>query len=168
MLKSGELEIGGEFTFTAYDVNGKELWTQKTKNLIPNASLTNALSVVWGGGTQTTTWYMGLVDSAGFTGFAPGDTMASTPGWTESVAYAESVRQTVVFGAASGNNIATSSSCVFTINGTVTVFGAFLCSNATKDGTAGLLGVEAPLNNPQSMSAGQTLKIDYNCSSASS
>lgn len=168
MLKSGEIEMGGEFTFRGYDVGGTLLWTETIKNLIPNAALTNALSVVWGAGAQTATWFMGLVDNAGFTGFVPGDTAASHPGWSESVAYTESVRQTVVFGAASGNNIATSASCTFTINGTVSVKGAFLSSSSVKSGAGGLLGVEAALNNIQGMSSGQTLKIDYNCSSASS
>lgn len=165
---AANLKIGGVFTFRAYDVDGTLLWEEKTHNLIPNVSLTNALSVYWGGGSQVATWYMGLVDNSGFVSFAPGDTSSSHAGWTESTAYSESVRQTAVFGAASGNAIATSSSCTFTITGTVAVKGGFLSSSSTKAGTGGVLGVEAALNNIQSMSAGQTLKIDYNCSSASS
>ncbi len=169
--KVDRFKIGGFFTFRAYDVDGKTLlWEEKieAKNLVPTAGLTSVLSVYFNSGTQITTWYMGLINNSGFATIAAGDTSASHAGWSESTDYGEAVRQTIAFAAASAGAIASSASCSFTMNATVTIKGAFVISNSTKGGTTGTLFAAASFTNTQAMTSGQVLKVDYSCSATSS
>ncbi len=163
------IKIGGYFTFTAYDVDGTKLWQEKieAKNLVPTAGLNSVLSVYFNSGTQITTWYMGLINNAGFASIAAGDTSASHAGWSESTDYTEAVRQTIAFGAAAGGSISSSASCSFTMNATVTIKGAFVISNSTKGGSTGTLFAAAAFTNTQSMTSGQVLKVDYSCAATS-
>ena len=69
---------------------------------IVDVGLNHILETEFHSGAQVTTWYIGLVDNAGFSAFANADTMASHAGWAESSAYTEANRPTWTAGAAGG------------------------------------------------------------------
>src|SRR3954468_17866354 len=65
-----------------------------------NAVTTQGKNVILDGGfhgqTIPATWYIGLMDNAGYTATNVSDTMSNHTGWAELVAYTEAVRQTWV------------------------------------------------------------------------
>ena len=133
------LKIRGRFYWTLRDKSGVMIAQGQFPNGMTTVGLNAVASVELAGGSQISTWYMGLIDNAGFASLAAADTMASHIGWSEMTNYAESVRQTLSFGSPSGGIIQTSAACAFTISGSRSVIGAFVVSNSTKGGTTGIL-----------------------------
>lgn len=154
-------EVGGYMDVECYDSDGKLKWTDRVHNIIPNAALDNILNVYYAAATQTTTFYMGMVDNAAFSAFAAADTMASHTGWTESTACSNSVRPTWTPGAASGQSIANGTQVTFTINATATIKGFFLTTVNTLGGTTGTLNATAALSSAQAVANGDSLKVTY-------
>lgn len=106
--------------------------------MITNEGLNYLLDVGLHDASKIATWYIGLIGSTSFLALAAADTMSAHTGWAESSAYSESVRQTLVEAAASGQEM-TSSNATFTANGTVTIKGFFIASDNTKGGATGTL-----------------------------
>ena len=106
-------------------------------NLVTTAGKNLNINVMWGATSKSANWYV-LLKGAGTA--AAADTAASHAGWSEVTAYAESVRQTATFAAASGGASSnTASPAVFTINGSAPIAGAGLIDNNTKGGSSGSL-----------------------------
>jgi hypothetical protein len=95
------------------------------------------------------------------------DTAASHPGFTEIVPYSNATRPAVTFGTATtaDPSIITNSAspAAFTINATATVGGAFLISDSTKSGTAGVLFSASDFAAPgdRTVASGDTLNVTY-------
>lgn len=96
------------------------------------------------GGTQVSTWYMGLIEGSGvdleedtLLNDAT-DTMASHAGWTENTSYSESTRPSLTISAAAGGQAACTAAS-FTLSANVQLAGFFLTSNNTKGGSTGTL-----------------------------
>lgn len=143
------------------------LWTDKTGNMTVNVALDDVLDVQLSGGTQKTTWYLGLVNNAGFTALAAGDTMSSTPGWDEYTSYDESTRRTWVDGGVASQTVSNvASPATFTFNETAAMKGGFLVSNNTKGGTTGLLWATGAFGSVQNMANLQTLDVTYTATAA--
>lgn len=137
-------------------------------NLITNVALNDVLNEYIRGTTQTTAWYMGLVDNSGFSTFAAADTAASHAGWSENQNYSNSPRPQWSPGSASSQSITNSSSVNFSMTGTVTIRGIFIISNSTIGGTTGTLFSEAAYSGGnQSVNNGDTLQNTYSLSLAS-
>lgn len=137
-------------------------------NLIVNAGLNDVLNAYIRGTTQTTSWYMSLVDNSGYSAFAAADTAASHAGWAENQSYSQSTRPQWSPGAASSQSITNSSSVNFSITATVTIRGIFIISNSTIGGTTGTLFSEAAFSGGnQSCNNGDTLQATYTLSLAS-
>jgi hypothetical protein len=137
-------------------------------NLICNTALNDVLNEYIRATTQTTAWYMGLVDNAGYSAFAATDTSSSHSGWAENQAYTQSTRPQWSPSAASSQSITNSSSVNFSINATVTIRGIFIISNSTIGGTTGTLFSEAAFSGGnQSCNSGDTLQSTYTLSLAS-
>ena len=109
MKEKNEFNLGlkNVWEVVCYDSNGAEKWREKNKNLVTTEGLNHVLSITLDGGTQITTWYVGL---AGAGTKAAADTMSSHSGWAVIAAYSESVRQTLTLGTASAGSIDTSAS----------------------------------------------------------
>ena len=146
-------------------------WVEEVRNLTTTEGLNDLLTKYFKGSSYTATWYMGLVNNAGFTAFAAGDTAAQIGGtnqWAETGGYSESVRQTVTLGTAAAGSISNSASkCVFSINTTVTVHGAFIDSSSVKLGTSGVLYGEAAFSADRSLLSGDTLTVQVTLTAAS-
>ena len=139
--------------------NGGIIWEVEWENLVVNSGRDYLVDVGLSGGTQITTWYIGLVNGATPT-FAAADTMASHGGWTESTAYDEANRPTFVEAGVSGGQVTnTASKATFTMNATATIGGAFLVSNNTKGGTTGTLYAEGDFATDRSVIDNDVLEV---------
>lgn len=157
--------IHGRFDFELRRANGDvERWSEY--NIVPNVALDNSLDVWLSGGTQDTTWFVGL---KGTGSVAAGDTMSSHAGWSEVTAYDEAARQAWVDGGVSGQTVSNSgSAAVFTIsaNGT-TIAGAFLTGDSTKGGTSGILGAVVNFTaGSKTLDDNDTLSVTYTITAA--
>jgi hypothetical protein len=144
--------------------DGKVLAEFDVPNGIVDVGLNHILETEFHSGTQVTTWYIGLVDNAGFSAFANADTMSSHAGWAESSAYTEANRPTWTAGAAASRQITNATTVDFSINATVTVKGLFITSNNTKGGSTGTLWSTAAFGSTVALNNGDTLKVTYTLS----
>jgi hypothetical protein len=137
---------GGVFRMECFDKDGNHKWTEEFPNLVVNEGLKDMNDKYFAGVTYSATWYLGLITGpASGTTFSATQTLASHGttgggGWTEDTAYGGN-RKAVTFGAATTADpsvISNSASpAQFTMNGTTTIAGAFLCNVAS--GTSGIL-----------------------------
>jgi len=135
-------------------------------NGITNEGLNNLLGVGFHGDTQQTTWYALLISVTSYSALSASDTMASHTGWTESVAYSESVRQTWTCGSPSSKSITNATEMTFTISvdGTV-IKGIAICSDNTKSGNTGKLWSTGLFTTgDQTLLSGDLLKVKYTAS----
>ena len=158
---------GGIFHFQCHDKNGTLKWEDSCHNLVVNAGLQDMNNKYFKGSSYTAAWYLGLVDASGFSAYSANDTMSSHAGWNETTAYSGSNRGTVTFGTpttADPSVITNSASATqFSINGTVTVKGAFLTQTADKTTNPGVLFSVSSFQAPgdRSVVNGDTLTVTY-------
>jgi len=158
---------GGVFHFKCYDKDGNLKWEDKAHNLVVNVGLKDMNEKYFSGSGYSATWYLGLVNNSPSPSYAAGDTAASHAGWVESTDYTQATRPAATFGTSTTadpsviNN--SGSVAVFTMNGTVTIAGAFLISNNTKGGTTGILFSASTFQSPgaRSVVSGDTLNVTY-------
>lgn len=156
----GNVKQRGKFTFEVRR-SGLLVAEGEFDNGMTTVGLNALATAELGGGTQYTTWYMGLINNSGFSALAIGDTASSHTGWTELTSYDEANRPSLTFGAASGGAIATSSVCTFTISATVAIKGAFIISNSTKSGTTGILRATGSFSSVQNMVDNDVFTVNY-------
>lgn len=129
-------------------------------NLTTTAGKNDQLTQYFKGSGYSAAWYIGLVDNAGFSAYAAGDTMSSHAGWAESTAYSNANRPTWTGGSVSGGSVDNSGAvAAFNINATATIRGAFQVNNNTKGGTTGTLYGEADFAASRSLLSGDTLNV---------
>ena len=163
------VSAGGFFHVECVDRDGVTRWVDDTHNVVVNGALDSILNVYLRAVAAITTWYLGLVDNAGFTAFAVGDTMASHAGWVESQDYTQATRNAWVPGASSGQTVTNGTTVDFSMNATKTIRGIFLNSANDKGGTTGTLFSTAAFSGGnQAVANGDTLKVTYTVSAASS
>jgi hypothetical protein len=163
-LKRNPRGLRGRFDFELKRGDGSvERWSEH--NIIPNAALNDNLDVWASGGTQDTTWFVGL---AGTGTKAAGDTMGSHAGWAEITDYDEANRVAFVEAGVSSQSLSnTASPAVFTINASVTVAGAFLAALNTKGGTTGILfAVSNFTGGNKTLGDNDTLTVTYTLTAA--
>lgn len=158
-------------TFKCFDKDGNLLWTETVRNRVPTEGLNHDLDKHLNGVAYTASWFVGLINNAGFSALAAADTAAQiggTNGWAELTAYSQTTRPALVLGTASAGSIDnTASVAVFTINASVTIYGGFIVSSATKGGTGGVIYGEAAFVTPQPAIAGNTVQVTWVLTSTS-
>lgn len=141
------MNMEGEF-YLEQVRRGKIINKMKFPNGVTTVAKNNILDAAFNAGTQTSTFYMSLIDGSNGSpgGLTPtllaADTMASHTGFAEFVTYTEAVRQTWPKTAASAGVITGSTNCTFTmgtLGANIYIAGAFICTNNTKSGTSGIL-----------------------------
>lgn len=131
--------VRGFYTIVCRRPDGSIKWTETIENIVADAGLDYLLDTGLSGGSQDTTWFVGLTDGTPTVDGA--DTLASHAGWVEVTAYDEATREAFVDAGVSGQSMSnTASPATFTIsaNGTV-IGGAFLAADGTKGGSTGIL-----------------------------
>jgi hypothetical protein len=168
--KAGDtVGAGGVYTVECVGADGQIKWSDKFHNLVMNGGLANMNGVYLGASTQSTTWYLGLVTGpASNTTFSATDTLAShgatgSGGWTENTDYSGN-RKAVTFGSATTANPSvitnSASPSSFSMTGTATIAGAFLCNVAS--GTSGVLFSAGDFSgSDKSVASGDTLNVTY-------
>jgi hypothetical protein len=163
MYVTDDFKIAGYFTFECYDKNGHLKWRDRTDNLVVNVGLQKALDDTLLGGTQDSTWWLGLTD--GTPSFAAGDTMASHAGWTE---FDEYTGNRKAYTATRSSQTVSNSASVaaFSINASGTVGGGFL--NTDETGTSGTLFSGSALSADRSVVNGDTINLTYTVTASAS
>lgn len=134
MDSKSKLDIGGVFKFEHFR-DGQKIDEWETHNIMTNQGLDHVLDVAVVNGTQIATWYVGLF-KGNYTpdGSETGLTIAADS--TEATEYTSATRVAYAPDAVSGQSVANSTTkASFTINATVTIYGAFLSGDSTKSGT---------------------------------
>ena len=134
--------------------------------MIVTVALNHDLETEFRSGTPVTTWYIGLIDSSGYTAVATADTMSSHAGWTEITDYSESTRVAWSPGAAAAGVIVNGTLASFTFTAAKTVKGLFLTSVSTKGGTTGTLFLTALADTEMAMTSGEVLKVQLTLTAA--
>lgn len=162
-------KAGGVFTVECVDSDGQVKWTEDFHNLVVNTGLQDMNAKYFAGSSYTAALYMGLVTGPGAgNSYDATDTLASHAGWTENTDYSGD-RKAVTFGSATdadpsviSNSLSPSS---FSMNATVDIAGAFLCTTAT--GTAGILFSVGNFSlGDKGVDSGDTLNVTYTFSTA--
>jgi hypothetical protein len=160
-------KAGGVFSVVCTDAGGNVKWTSENHNLVVNQGLQYMNQQFFAGTTYTATWYLGLYGAAATNNPAATDTAALHPGWTEITGYSSATRPVVTFGTATtaDPSVITNSAVPtsFSINATNVIGGAFVISNSTKGGTAGVLFSAADFAFPgdRNVVSGDTLTVTY-------
>lgn len=162
---SDERCANGHFDFKLLDNQGQVLWEEGFDNLLPTLGLNQLIA----SGISSTA-YMGLISSVGFSTLVAADTMLSHAGWNEAQnsgtntpAYG-TTRPTIVWSTPTGGIVnAGTSTFVFTSSGTVE--GGFICNgagaSATVGNTGGVLFSEGTLATAAPIISGYTLLMTY-------
>lgn len=148
--------------------NGKLLWTDNFHNQTTTEGVTKYLDATLKTGLTTPAWYVLLVKAKGGS-YAIGDTIASHAGWTEAVSGGTDYsgnRPAWTPGSFTGTSTVSidnsASKASFTMAGTLTIYGAGMCSAAT--GTSGtLLGVGDFSGGSRAVQANDVLSVTVTC-----
>ena len=163
--KSAEtLGAGGVYTVECVGADGKVKWTDTFHNLVMNVGVQDMNTQYFKGSAYTASPFLGLVTGpASGTTYAAADTLASHAGWTENTAYT-GARKAVTFGTATTANPSvltnSASPSTFSMTGSATIAGAFLCTVAS--GTSGILFSAGDFSAGDKVVAnGDTLNVTY-------
>ena len=158
-------KLKGRFVVEHLDVKGNLKGAYEFPNGITDEGLNDILDVQFGGGSQSGTWYIGLIDNSGFSALDAGDTLASHTGWSEFTDYTESNRVEWDDDAASSRSKTNSSTANFSVNASGNVYGIFVSNNNVKStGTTGILWSTAAFSSVVATANGDTLKVTYTVS----
>ena len=148
-----------------YGSDGQEKWRELNDNLVVTVGLNALLTEFFKGSSYTATWCIGLKGTG--TALAA-DTMSSHSSWTEITDYTQSARPTIALGTPSAGSVDnTASKADFSINGTTTIYGAFLANASAKSGTSGILYGVVDFGSSRAVISGDTLEITVTLTAAS-
>ncbi len=126
-------------------------------NVNTTVGLNDLLTNYWKGSSYTAAWFVGL---KGTGTVLAADTAASHSGWTDITTYSNGTRPALTLGTASAGSIDnTASKAVFNINGSTTIFGAFLITNSAVGGTSGTLWGGTDFSGSRALQSGDTLTV---------
>lgn len=150
--------VRGGGSLCCWNRDGTLAWRQEFKNGVTLAGLDYLAACGFTAGSQISSWYVGLVDSAGFTALSSTDTLASKS-WSENTGYSGNRPQWV--NTENGQMAASNGPFTFpiTVNGTIN--GLFIASTNVKGGTTGTLWAHALLPTPSAITVGQSLTGTY-------
>lgn len=155
------IRLGGVYTVTAHSADGTPLWSEEFHNGTTGEGLDLALDVTFRSASASASWYVGLIDSSGFTGLSFADTAAAHAGWTEFTNYTEGTRQAWSAGAPVSGVISNSTQAVFTATTSASIRGVFLIDENTKGGTTGTLFSTGLLPAVRALSVTDTISVTY-------
>ena len=158
--------LRGRFNVEHWGADGKLISSQNFNNGITNVGKDFILDVMFNDLTAIlqNSWFISIIDKAGFTALDATDTPSSHTGWTELQAYTEANRVAWGSGVASSQSTTNASPAVFNMNATNVAYGVFVISENTKGGTTGTLWSTAAFSATVPVTSGDQLKITYTVS----
>jgi hypothetical protein len=160
-----DMNLKGRYVIEHADRDGNLKGQYEIPNGIVDVGLNHILDTQFHGGSQVATWYIGLVDNAGWTAFADADTLSSHAGWAEFTSYTEANRVAWVEDAAASRSITNSTTADFSVNASGNLKGIFISSNNVKStGNTGTLWSTAAFSSVVATANGDTLKVTYTIS----
>lgn len=162
------VKAGGYFT-AEHIRNGEVIHREDSPNIVVDEGLTYILDTALSGGTQKTSWYIGIFKNnytpiaanvaATFAGSGVANEISTEvdetarPAWTEAGVSAKSITNSA-------------SPAAFTANQSVSVYGAFLISDNTMGGTTGTLCAASKFASVRNLLDTDVLNITYTLSIA--
>lgn len=162
----GVVRMSSTYEFECIGADGQVKWRETVSNLVVNVGLDDLLDKYLKGSSYTAAFYVGLKNTGTI---AAADTMGSHGGWTENTTYSNANRPTLTLGTVSSQSVNNSASkAAFSINGTTTIYGAFVTTNNTKGGTTGTLYGAADFGASRAVVNGDTLNVTITLTAAAS
>jgi hypothetical protein len=152
--------IGFKYKFECFDTLGNLKWDFTENNMIPDEGRDYILNVALLGGSQFSSWYIGLYEGAHSP--ATGDNMSAFPATATEIttAYSESTRVLIVPDAlTNGVYVNGAAPATFTFTAAKTVRGGFISSGSVKGGTTGVLLSAVLASSPKTVAAGESLRV---------
>lgn len=178
LLPINKLLMGGEFHFEhrrPHDgwQDDDELLIYHTidewdvENLVVNEGLNHILNTEFNAGTPISSWFLGLFQG-NYTPVATDTASVIAVNSTECSSYTSATRLAWTPAAPSAQSITNSASpATFTFNASQTIYGAFLISNSTISGTAGVLFSAAQFSASKSVVNLDQLLLTYTFNASS-
>ena len=161
----GRAVASHHYRIECFGPDGALKWAEEFDNITVNEGLDEILDKFYKGSTYTAAHFVGI---KGAGAFAPGDTMASHPGWSELTIYSDATRPAFTPGTVASQSVDNSASkAVFNIDATGTVAGAFLTTDNTKGGSAGILIGGGDFAASRGVGDGDTLNVTITATQAS-
>lgn len=160
--------VGGIFSMTQLR-GGKVIDKWDSKNIVVNQGLNYLLNTGLAAGAAQAAWYTGLF-SGNYTPVATDTAATIAANANESAAYTVTTRPvwTPPAGGSTAQEIDNSAAqATFTMNATVTIYGAFLISSDVISGTAGVLLAASQFSAARSLIANDQLLVTYALSAVS-
>lgn len=141
---------------------GPRVWCEEFDNLVTTAGLNKYLDATLKTGLASPLWYVGLKNTGTV---VLADTMASHGGWTTNTTYSTTPNPAWTPGSVAAGSVDNSGSvAVFTMNGTTTIYGAFLTDNSTVGASTGILLGAGDFGTPQPVISGNVLNVTITAS----
>lgn len=155
------LPLRGKFFVEHRNKDGKLIGLYRIPNGIVDVGMNFILDCMFNSGTQSATWYIGLIDNSGYTAVADSDTLASHAGWTEFTTYTGG-RKAWGVGAAAARAVTNGTTVDFTMTGAGAVRGIFTTDQSA--GTSPVLWATALFSSSITVASSDVLKITYTVS----
>ena len=166
IVPANKLTVGGIFSGELYR-KGRLIDAFEDPNLVVNEGLNNLLSVYFNGGSQITTWYIGIFEG-NYTPAASLTAATVTATSIECTAYDGATRPEYTEAAPSAQSITNSASrASFVFNATKTIYGAFLVSVSAKSATTGTLFSAARFGSAKAVIDDDELLLTYTFTASS-
>ena len=151
-----------DYSVECVGADGKVKWVDGFRNIVVTTGLNKYLDATIKTGLASPAWYVAL---KGTGSIIAADTMASHGGWTTLSNYSNATNPAYTTGTISAGSVSnTASKAVFTINGSATVAGAFMCDNSAVGGATGILFGGGDFGTPRAVISGDTLNVTITCS----
>ena len=148
--------------------DGKVIDEWEDTNITTNQGLNHMLNVEFASTTPITSWYCGIF-SGNYVPLATDTGANIVANATEATGYTSATRPAWVNAGASSQAISNAASlATFTFNATLSIYGAFLISTATKSDTAGTLYAAAQFSTVKNVVSSDQLLLNYQVSLTSS
>ena len=158
--------MSSRYRFECFGKDGRLKWVEEVDNTVVNVGLNDLLNKYFKGSSYTAAFYVGL---KGTGSISASDTMSSHAGWSEDTTYSDSTRPALTLGSVASQSVDNSASkASFGINGTSTIYGAFVTTNSTKGGTSGTLYGAADFGASRAVISGDTLNVTITLTAAAS
>lgn len=161
-LPKSRITLGGNFVVTHHAVDGSALSETIDSNIVCAEGRQHVLDVIFDGGTQVTTWYIGIFEG----NYTPLDTVTAATvagAATECITYDEATRPEYSSASPIVDDTADNSDsrAIFTFNASKTVYGSFLVSTSAKSGTTGTLLAISRFNAAKTVASAEDLTVSY-------